>query len=53
MVVLEAWPPVRGAQECLEGAGEVNEAVTHEEEHGEDGRDVVQVADQDGQLTDA
>ena len=35
MVVLELGPPHGGFQEGLEGASEVDEAVAHEEEHGE------------------
>ena len=33
--------------------GEVDEAVTHEEEHGQDGSNVIQVPNQDSKLTDA
>ena len=44
MVVLEPRPPVGRLEEGLQGAGEVDEAVTHQEEHGEQGGDLVDVA---------
>ena len=34
VVVFEAGPPVGRLEQSLEGAGEVDEAVAHEEEHG-------------------
>ena len=52
MVVLEAGPPVGCPQQSLESAGQVDEAVAHEEEHGDDGSDLVQVTDQDTDLRD-
>ena len=50
--VPEARAPRGTAQEGLDGARQVEEHVAHEEEHGEDGRDEVQVADEDGALGD-
>ena len=35
MVVFETWPPVRCSQKSLEGAGQIDECVTHQEEHTE------------------
>ena len=34
VVVFEAGPPVWRLEQSLEGAGEVDEAVAHQEEHG-------------------
>ena len=34
VVVFEAGPPVGRLEQSLEGAGEVDEAVAHQEEHG-------------------
>jgi hypothetical protein len=44
VVVFESWPPVWRPEQGLQGAGEVYEAVAHEEEHGEEGGDLVDVA---------
>ena len=44
---------MRAAQQGLEGAGEVDEAVADEEEHGDDGRHVVDLGDDDAHLGDA
>ena len=52
MVVFEARPPVGSPQQGLQRTGQVDKAVTHEEEHGDDGRDLVQVADQNAHLRD-
>lgn len=32
VVVPEAWPPVRSTQQGLQGAGQVDKEVTHQEE---------------------
>ena len=52
MVVFEAGPPVGCPQQSLESAGQVDEAVAHEEEHGDNGGDLVQVTDQDTDFRD-
>lgn len=52
MVEAEARPPVGGAEEGLEGAGEVDESVAHQEEHGQERRQVVHVAEEDPALAD-
>lgn len=44
VVVLEARPPVRGAQQRLHGARQIHEAVAHQEEHGQQRRQDVNVA---------
>ena len=44
MIVLEPRPPVGGLEQGLESAREVHEAVAHEEEHGEQRRDFVNVS---------
>jgi len=52
MIKLEARSPVGCSEEGLEGAGQVDEAVAHEEEHGEERRQVVDVAEEDAALAD-
>ena len=52
VVVFEAGPPVGCPQQRLQSAGQVDEAVAHEEEHGDDGSDLVQVTDQDTNFRD-
>lgn len=53
MVILEARAPVGRAEERLQGASQVDKAVTHEEEHGEQRRQVVYVTKEDTALADA
>ena len=53
MVIFETWPPVRSPKEGLEGTSEVHETVAHEEEHGQQRVDVVDVAYQDSHEADA
>lgn len=50
MVVLEPWTPVGSLKKCLERAGEVNEAVAHEEEHRQKRSKDVDIAQQDTAL---
>lgn len=52
MVILEAGSPVRGLEQGLQSAGEVDEAVAHEEEHGEQRSEDVDVSEQDAALAD-
>lgn len=52
MVVLEPRSPVGGLEQGLQRAGEVDEPVAHEEEHGQQGREDVHVAQQDAALAD-
>ena len=35
VIKFEAWPPVRRLEESEESAGDVDEAITHQEEHTE------------------
>jgi hypothetical protein len=44
VIVLKAGPPVRRLEQRLQGAGQVDEAVAHEEEHGQQGGDLVDVS---------
>lgn len=53
VVELETGPPIRRPQECLDGTGQVDKAVAHEEEHGEQRRQQINVAQQDSALADA
>ena len=53
VVILEPGTPVRSPEQSLQSTSEVDEAVAHEEEHGQQGVDVVDVADQNGNKTDA
>lgn len=53
MVVLEAGSPVGSAEQSLDSTSEVDEAVTHEEEHGEKWGQVVDIPKQDSALADA
>lgn len=50
MVISEARSPVGSAQQSLEGAGQIDETVQHEEEHGQERGQDVDVAQQDAQL---
>ena len=52
MVVLEPRTPVRSLEQRLQSAGEVDEAVAHQEEHGQQGSEDVDVAEQDAALAD-
>ena len=52
VVVLEARPPVRCAQQRLQGAGQIDEAVAHQEEHGQERCEQIDVAEQDAALAD-
>lgn len=53
MVVLEARAPVWGAEERLQGTGQVDKAVAHEEEHGEQRCQVVDITQEYTALADA
>ena len=53
MVKLESWSPVWSLEEGLQGAGQVDEAVAHQEEHAEKRGEGVHVADYDGNLENA
>ena len=44
MVVLEPRPPVGRLEQGLQGASQVDKAVAHQEEHGEQRGDLVNVA---------
>ena len=44
VVVLEPGPPVGCPEKGLEGASQIHEAVAHQEEHGEQRSDLVDVA---------
>lgn len=52
MVILEAGSPVRGLEQGLQSAGEVDEPIAHEEEHGEQRSEDVDVSEQDAALAD-
>lgn len=52
MVVLEAGSPVRGFEQGLQSAREVDETVAHQEEHGEKGSKNVHVAEENTTLAD-
>lgn len=52
MVVLEPRPPVGGFEQGLKCASQVYEAIAHEEEHGEQRSQDVDVAQQDAALAD-
>ena len=52
MVVFESGPPIGSSEQSLKRAGQVDKAVAHEEEHGEQRRDFVHVADEHGDLAD-
>lgn len=53
MVELEAGTPVRGTQQRLDGTGQVHKAIAHQEEHGEERGQVVDVAQEDAALANA
>ena len=53
VVKAEARSPVGRAQHRLQSARQVDEAVQHEEEHGEQRGQDVDVAQQDAHLADA
>ena len=53
VVESEARPPVGGPQHALEGAGQVDARIAHQEEHGDDGSDQVDVADDTADSGDA
>ena len=44
VVVLESWSPVGCLEKGLQGASQVDESVAHQEEHGEERSDLVNVA---------
>lgn len=44
MIVLETRPPIGSAQQRLHGAGQIHEAVAHEEEHGQQWREDIDVS---------
>ena len=46
MIEFESGPPVGGAEQRLESARQVDEAVEHEKEHGQERRQNVHVAQQ-------
>lgn len=52
MIIFESWTPVRGLQKSLQCASQVNKAVTHEEEHGEQWSQDVDVAEENAALAD-
>lgn len=52
MVVFKARSPVGRAKKGLKGAGQVDESVKHQEEHGQQRGEDVDVAEQDPKLAD-
>lgn len=51
MIVFESRSPVRRAQQRLQDAGQVDERVTHQQEHGQQWREIIDVSDQYTALT--
>lgn len=51
VIVFEAWSPIGCPEQSLKGTRQVDKAVTHQEEHRQDGGNVIQVANQDAHLT--
>jgi len=53
VVVLEARSPVGSSQERLKGTSYIDEAVEHQEEHGEERSEDVDVTQQHAKLTES
>lgn len=53
MIIFEARPPVRRLQQGLQSASQVDETIAHEEEHGEQRGEDVDVAKQNAALANA
>lgn len=51
MIVLKPRSPVRRAQQRLQDARQVDERVTHQQEHGQERSEIVDVSDQYAALT--
>lgn len=50
MIIAETWPPIGRFQDTLKRAGQIDEEIAHQEEHGEYWGNEIKIANDDAQL---